>query len=86
MNADALIHAVQDRFGSAVTGSHEFRGDATVLISRDSLLAVARTLKEDRAFADELSHGPDGSGLFCFWEDPVAGLLCLVRSGGESAA
>jgi NADH-quinone oxidoreductase subunit C len=51
MNADALIHAVRDRFGPAVTGSHDFRGDATLLISRESLLAVARTLKEDRAFA-----------------------------------
>jgi NADH-quinone oxidoreductase subunit C len=50
MNADALIRAVQDRFPSAVKGSHDFRGDATVLISPESLLEVARTLKNDPAF------------------------------------
>ena len=50
MNADALIQAVQDRFPAAVKGSHDFRGDATVLISRESLLDVARTLKDDPAF------------------------------------
>ncbi len=50
MNADALILAVQTRFPKAVTGSHTFRGDATVIVSRESLLDVARTLKEDAAF------------------------------------
>jgi NADH-quinone oxidoreductase subunit C len=50
MNADALIRAVQERFSSAVKGSHTFRGDATVLISRESLFDVARTLKDDPAF------------------------------------
>jgi NADH-quinone oxidoreductase subunit C len=50
MNAEALIHAVQGLFPSAVKGSHDFRGDATVLISREPLLDVARTLKDDPAF------------------------------------
>jgi NADH-quinone oxidoreductase subunit C len=50
MNADALVQAVQVRFPAAVKGSHDFRGDATVLISRESLLDVATTLKNDPAF------------------------------------
>jgi NADH-quinone oxidoreductase subunit C len=50
MNAAALIQAVRDRFPQAVESSHTYRGDATVILSREFLLDVARTLKEDRSF------------------------------------
>ena len=50
MNAASLSQAVSDRFPAAVKTSHSYRGDATVLLARDSLLEVARTLKEDSAF------------------------------------
>ena len=50
MNAAALIQALSDRFPAAVKASHSYRGDATVLLGRESLLDVARTLKEDPAF------------------------------------
>jgi NADH-quinone oxidoreductase subunit C len=50
MNAASLIQAVKDRFPDAVQASHSYRGDATVLISRDFLLEIARTLKGDPAF------------------------------------
>ena len=50
MNAGALIQAVNDRFPAAVKASHSYRGDATVIVSREFLLEVARTLKEDPAF------------------------------------
>ena len=50
MNAASLIQTVKDRFPNAVTGSHSYRGDATVLVGREFLLEVARTLKEDPAF------------------------------------
>jgi NADH-quinone oxidoreductase subunit C len=50
MISSALIQAVRDRFPQAVRGSHTYRGDATVLLSREFLLDVARTLKEDPAF------------------------------------
>ena len=50
MNAADLIQAVKDRFPQAVQASHSYRGDATVVLGRDSLLEVARTLKEDPAF------------------------------------
>jgi NADH-quinone oxidoreductase subunit C len=50
MNAESLIQAVRDRFPSAVESSHAFRGDATLVLRRESLLEVARTLKQDPAF------------------------------------
>jgi len=50
MNATPLIQAVQARFPNAVTASHSYRGDATVLVGREFLLEVAQTLKEDPVF------------------------------------
>ena len=50
MDASSLIQAVRDRFPAAVRASHSYRGDATVLIGREFLLDVARTLKDDPAF------------------------------------
>ncbi len=50
MDAASLIQAVKDRFPEAVKASHSYRGDATVLLGREFLLEVARTLKEDPAF------------------------------------
>ena len=50
MNAAFLIQAVKDRFPNAVTASHSYRSDATVLLGREFLLEVARTLKEDPVF------------------------------------
>ena len=49
MNASSLIQAVSSRFPAAVKASHSYRGDATVIISGEFLLDVARTLKEDPA-------------------------------------
>ena len=51
MNASALIESVRDHFPNAVSASHAFRGDATVVLGRQSLLEVARFLKEDPALA-----------------------------------
>ena len=50
MNAASLIQAVKDRFPDGVKASHSYRGDATVILGREFLLEVARTLKEDPAF------------------------------------
>jgi NADH-quinone oxidoreductase subunit C len=50
MNAESLIQAVKDRFPQAVEASHAFRGDATVIVRRESILEIARTLKDDPAF------------------------------------
>ena len=50
MHASALIESVRDRFPDAVLSSHAFRGDATVVIGRQSLLEAARFVKQDPAF------------------------------------
>ena len=47
----ALIDSVLERFPDAVASSHDYRGDATVVLRRESLLAVARFLKQDPALA-----------------------------------
>ena len=50
MSASSLIASVMDRFPEAVSGSHAYRGDETVILRQESLLEVARFLKEDAAF------------------------------------
>jgi NADH-quinone oxidoreductase subunit C len=50
MTAADLMQEIQDRFPQGVRAVHSYRGDATVIISRESLIDVARTLKEDAAF------------------------------------
>lgn len=50
MEANSLIQSVKDRFPDAGIASHSYRGDATVVLRREPLLDVARTLKEDPAF------------------------------------
>ena len=50
MDTSSLIQAVKDRFPNAVSASHSYRGDATVLVAREFLLEVARTLKDDPVF------------------------------------
>src|SRR5882724_6290989 len=49
MNASSLIATVADHFPEAVSSSHTYRGDATVILRRRSLLEVARFLKADPA-------------------------------------
>jgi NADH-quinone oxidoreductase subunit C len=50
MTAASLVQAVADRCRDAVKASHLYRGDATVVVSRESLLEVARILKEEPTF------------------------------------
>ncbi len=49
MTNSSLIELVAGRFPQAVLASHTYRGDETVALRPDSLLAVARFLKEDPA-------------------------------------
>jgi len=44
-----LVETLGHRFPDAVAGSHTYRGDATVLLHRGSLLEVARFLRDDPA-------------------------------------
>ncbi len=49
MTPSSLIELVTDRFPEAVSASHTYRGDETVVLRREFLLEVARYLKEDPA-------------------------------------
>ena len=49
MKSSSLIEAVQEHFPEAVSASHSYRGDATVVLRPDSLFEAARFLKEDPA-------------------------------------
>ena len=49
MNTFSLIESVRERFPDAVSASHTYRGDETVVLRRECLLEVARFLKEDPA-------------------------------------
>ncbi len=49
MNTASLLAAVKDRFPNAVSASHTYRGDASLVLKRESLAEVARFLKEDPA-------------------------------------
>ncbi len=49
MDTAPLIESVTDRFPAAVSASHAYRGDATVVLHPESLVVVARFLKEDPA-------------------------------------
>jgi NADH-quinone oxidoreductase subunit C len=46
-----LIESVTHRFPGAVSASHTYRGDATVVLKRSFLVEVAQFLKEDPALA-----------------------------------
>ena len=49
MNPASVIDSVKGRFPEAVTSSHAWRGDATLVLRREFLIEVARYLKEDPA-------------------------------------
>ena len=49
MKPAAMLESVTGRFPEAVSASHAYRGDATVVLKRESLCEVARFLKEDPA-------------------------------------
>ena len=61
MNTASLIESVTDRFPDAVRTSHTYRGDATLVLARESLLEVARFLKEDPAL--EMNFLVDVTGV-----------------------
>ena len=46
----SLIERVRESFPDAVTGTHTYRGDATVVLHARFLFEVARFLKQDSAF------------------------------------
>jgi len=46
-NSSSLIKFVTERFPDAVSATHNYRGDETIVLDRQFLIEVARFLKED---------------------------------------
>ena len=70
MTAPGLIEAIETRLPYAVRSRHAYRGDATVVVHRDVLLDVARTLKEDTAFQMNLLVDVTAVDFSCFARRP----------------
>lgn len=74
MNNAELITLVSERFADAVTGSHDYRGDATITVRPESLVEVASALKDtpelamnflmDLTAVDYSAFGDRGSPAF----------------------
>ena len=50
MTPAELLDAVAQRLPGSVAASHAYRGDATVIVHRESLLELARMLRDDPGF------------------------------------
>src|SRR5258708_31573294 len=79
MNGASLIQAVKDRFPDGVKASHSYRGDATVLLGREFLLEVARTLKEDPAFQMNFLMHLTAVGFSSFGRKPSPAFFASSR-------
>ena len=71
MNSSSLIEAVKEHFPDAVSASHSYRGDATVVLRGTSLLAVARYLKEDPALQMNFLMDITAVDYFTFGKGPT---------------
>ncbi len=71
MNSSSLIEAVKEHFPDAVSASHSYRGDATVVLRGTSLLAVARYLKEDPALQMNFLMDITAVDYFTFGKRPT---------------
>jgi len=47
----SVIDRIKDKFGDAVVDSHSFRGDDTIVVTKESLKDICTFLKEDKACA-----------------------------------
>jgi NADH-quinone oxidoreductase subunit C len=71
----SLIQAVKDRVPEAVAASHAYRGDSTVFLRRESLLDVARMLKEDPAFQMNMLMDLTAVDFSAFGKKPPPGFF-----------
>lgn len=49
MDIEPVFTAIKTRFPEAITGSHIFRNELTLIVKKDSIVDIARFLKEDEA-------------------------------------
>ena len=79
MDAAALIQGLAARFPDAVKGSHAYRGDATIVISRELVLDVARILRDDPALQMNFLMDLTAVDFSAFGRKPAAAFF--VSSG-----
>ena len=88
----ALIDSIAERFADALIDSHSYRGDDTVTVRRESLLEVARFVKEDPAFRMNLLVDLSAVDYSAFGESPKSaffsssGVAVRPTSGIEDEA
>ena len=46
----AILESIQKTFGNITLSTHDFRGDETIVVKRESLIETMRRLKEDPEF------------------------------------
>ena len=78
--SQAVVEAIKARFPDAVTSSHAWRGDDTVVLRRERLVEVCRFLKHDEDMAFDLPVDVCGVD-YLGWKEPrfeVVYHLCSV--------
>ena len=84
MTDSFLIKSVTDQFPDAALASHTYRGDATVVLRRESLLEVARFLKENPALKMNFLMDLTAVDYSTFGKAARSSVLLFLRSGGEA--
>ena len=84
MSSSSLVESVTDRFPDAVAASHAYRGDETVVLRRESLLEVARFLKEDPALQMNFPMDLSTVDYSAFGKSPAPGFLRFLWCRGEA--
>ena len=75
MTAAELIQTFGDRMPQALRGAHSYRGDATILVHRESLLDAARALKQDAAFQMNFLMDVTAVDFLAFSKRPAPGFF-----------
>jgi NADH-quinone oxidoreductase subunit C len=75
MDTSSLIDGIKNRFPDAVSSSHTYRGDATVVLHGNFLVDVARFLKEDAAFQMNLLVDLSAVDYSTFGKRPMPGFF-----------
>ena len=75
MNDSTIVEIVGARFPDAVSASHAYRGDDTVVLRSEYLLEVARFLKEDQALQMSLLVDLTAVDYSTFGKSPAPALF-----------
>lgn len=83
MSTTPLIDIVRERFPEGVASSHAYRGDATLVLRPESLVEVARFLRDDAALSMNFLTDLSAVDYSAFGQQPAA---AFFRSSGVAVA